>query len=411
MADPTPAQAPLSPDAGPTDPHLPELPSGWIAQWDGTSRKYYYVQISTGHSQWDKPTSEEPVGTRGSRSNTPANAIRDQPIMSPDGNGMARGPDGSATYAPDGKSEDYSEDRGLGSTAMNMLMHKQSGHNQSGLGGIASSFLGGGSHGGSQSQASGHSSSGLVGQLASGLLGSGKPHGQQQQQQQQQAHGTGSSSHQQSGLGGMLGGMLGGSHGSQNYGYSSSGTSGTYSGTAPSAQYQPQGSHVSSTHSPSAQYGTQSYAQTPSYGQSGPNQYGAPTHTQGGHPPQHTSSFGQQNMDFPPPPQQHHQSYGSPANAHTLASAPYDQYGQNSSTSFPPPPPPSQNHGGYGAAQPPHGSAVHASYGQTPMYGQESHSQTGYGGQQGYGAGQQQQQQHGNYAAYSNASRPPQPGW
>lgn len=26
--------APLSPDAGPTDPHLPKLPSGWIAQWD-----------------------------------------------------------------------------------------------------------------------------------------------------------------------------------------------------------------------------------------------------------------------------------------------------------------------------------------------------------------------------------------
>ena len=28
---------PLSPDAGPTDPHIPKLPSGWIAQWDSSS--------------------------------------------------------------------------------------------------------------------------------------------------------------------------------------------------------------------------------------------------------------------------------------------------------------------------------------------------------------------------------------
>ena len=27
-----------------------------VAQWEGQSRKYYYVQKATGHSQWDVPT-------------------------------------------------------------------------------------------------------------------------------------------------------------------------------------------------------------------------------------------------------------------------------------------------------------------------------------------------------------------
>ena len=52
----------------------PSLPEGWyvflfkmhrsklntslhrLAQWEGQSRKYYYVERATGHSQWDIPT-------------------------------------------------------------------------------------------------------------------------------------------------------------------------------------------------------------------------------------------------------------------------------------------------------------------------------------------------------------------
>lgn len=42
----------------------PSLPQGWIAQWDATSKKYYFVQLSTGHSQWETPTHAAPtVGT------------------------------------------------------------------------------------------------------------------------------------------------------------------------------------------------------------------------------------------------------------------------------------------------------------------------------------------------------------
>lgn len=75
--------------------------------------------------------------------------------------------------------------------------------NQSGLGGFASSLLGGqGSHGGNGQGGSG----GLAGQLVGGLLG-GKPHNQQSGQGQSGGHGQG-------GLMGMASGFLGGHHGS-----------------------------------------------------------------------------------------------------------------------------------------------------------------------------------------------------
>ena len=87
--------------------------------------------------------------------------------------------------------------------AMGGKQHKP--QSQTGLGGFASSLLGGqGSHG-----SSGHSGSGgLAGQLVGGLLGGGKPHNQQTAGQGQ------SGSHSQGGLMGMASGFLGGHHGS-----------------------------------------------------------------------------------------------------------------------------------------------------------------------------------------------------
>jgi hypothetical protein len=40
----------------------PPLPEGWIAQWDGMGRKYYFVQLATGTSQWETPTQPAPTG-------------------------------------------------------------------------------------------------------------------------------------------------------------------------------------------------------------------------------------------------------------------------------------------------------------------------------------------------------------
>lgn len=34
----------------------PTLPAGWIAQWDKNTSLYYYVELSTGVSQWQVPT-------------------------------------------------------------------------------------------------------------------------------------------------------------------------------------------------------------------------------------------------------------------------------------------------------------------------------------------------------------------
>jgi len=42
----------------------PSLPLGWIAQWDGTSEKYYFVHLGTGMSQWETPMHPaNPAGT------------------------------------------------------------------------------------------------------------------------------------------------------------------------------------------------------------------------------------------------------------------------------------------------------------------------------------------------------------
>ncbi|EED21655.1 early nodulin 75 precursor, putative [Talaromyces stipitatus ATCC 10500] len=64
--------------AGPSSPP-PPLPEGWLAQWEGVSRKWYYVQRATGKSQWDIPTEPvilTPSTTPGSIGNGPTQAPR-----------------------------------------------------------------------------------------------------------------------------------------------------------------------------------------------------------------------------------------------------------------------------------------------------------------------------------------------
>ena len=91
--------------------------------------------------------------------------------------------------------------------AMNALTGGKKPQNQSGLGGLASSFLGGsGSHGGGSSSGGGGLSH-IAGQIVGSLFSDGKPNNQQQQQQQQQ------SSHQSDGYGGSSSGGQGGGGG------------------------------------------------------------------------------------------------------------------------------------------------------------------------------------------------------
>lgn len=86
---------------------------------------------------------------------------------------------------------------------------------QSGIGGIASSLLGGqGSHGGGGHQGGG----GIAGQLMGSLLGGGKPHNQNQSSQQPGGSGghggSTSGAHDHGGLTGIASGFLGSHHGS-----------------------------------------------------------------------------------------------------------------------------------------------------------------------------------------------------
>lgn len=89
------------------------MPAGWIAQWDAVSGKYYFVQLSTGLSQWDTPTESAPTGadTPGPREShpygLPAGA---QVITHPDGSRTVKHTDG--TMEPLNPREDGT--RGIG---------------------------------------------------------------------------------------------------------------------------------------------------------------------------------------------------------------------------------------------------------------------------------------------------------
>ena len=105
----------------------PSLPAGWIAQWDGSSKKYYYVQLSTGVSQWEIPTEavqtgntpaqvgDHPYGTPGAPH--PAGGPQPQVITHPDGSQTVRHADGTMEpILPDGMrgGDGPNGDRGLG---------------------------------------------------------------------------------------------------------------------------------------------------------------------------------------------------------------------------------------------------------------------------------------------------------
>ncbi|KAK9783944.1 hypothetical protein AB5N19_09885 [Seiridium cardinale] len=419
--------------AGPASPGTegptfepPQLPPGWIAQWDGASKKYYFVSISTGVSQWETPNSAAPGGTPAQQQEHPYGVPKPELITHPDGTQTVRHADGRMEpVLPPGDGTrgvgGETGDRSIGSFASNMLMNqisgghgKQSnnsgGHGSSPLGGIAGQLLGGlsgsNSHGNSQSNS--HSSGGnngagkLVGALASSLFSSG---GKTEHQQPQNYHGGQSSTPQQSGgfAGSVMGGvanMFGGSQGhskNQNYGYSNAGQSGGYTGQAPPTSYQPSGQSTAAYSSPPpgsqhAQHGT------PSYGAATGQQHGAPSYT--APPTQHGGSYsspppGQQSQGYghhSPAPQGQHYSQqpayvASSGVQHPQHPAPYGGQHQQYSQSQPnynqqygqvPAPP-----GGQPPYQPAYGhqNAPAVPSGSHPHYGQHGHHPGGYPGQ------------------------------
>lgn len=87
--------------AGPASPGTegptyepPQLPAGWIAQWDGASKKYYFVSISTGVSQWETPKQAAATGTPAPQQDHPYGAPNPELITHPDGTQTVRHSDG-----------------------------------------------------------------------------------------------------------------------------------------------------------------------------------------------------------------------------------------------------------------------------------------------------------------------------
>ncbi|KAK6226369.1 hypothetical protein QIS74_02416 [Colletotrichum tabaci] len=46
----------FAPPTGPPPPKAPEVPPGWIARWNDQYKEWFYVNLHTKQSQWDKPT-------------------------------------------------------------------------------------------------------------------------------------------------------------------------------------------------------------------------------------------------------------------------------------------------------------------------------------------------------------------
>lgn len=202
-----------------------------LAQWEGQSKKYYYVQRATGHSQWDIPT--QPALSVPTPDPTPQQYANPFPRPADNGEMPAEG----SAIVRDADGKPVETDRSLlgvcpynllrirmtaddgywkQDLAMNALTGgKHKPQKQSGLGGLASSFLGGqGSHGGGGSGTGSHGGGGssggfggLAGQLVGSFVGGGKPNKPEQHQQSSQ-HSSSGGQH-----GGLMG-FLGGHHGS-----------------------------------------------------------------------------------------------------------------------------------------------------------------------------------------------------
>ncbi|KJZ77087.1 hypothetical protein HIM_03408 [Hirsutella minnesotensis 3608] len=53
----------FAPPSGPPPPHAPEVPAGWAARWNDQYKEWFYVNVYTKQSQWERPTAPVfPVG-------------------------------------------------------------------------------------------------------------------------------------------------------------------------------------------------------------------------------------------------------------------------------------------------------------------------------------------------------------
>ncbi|KAL8951775.1 MAG: hypothetical protein Q9222_002266 [Ikaeria aurantiellina] len=362
-----------------------------LPQWEGQSRKYYYVQRATGHSQWDVPT--QPALSVPTPDPTP------QPIGDP-----FQKPAMSSENGPNDKGDHYEgADRGfLSDLATGAISGKHNKpQNQSGFGGFASSLIGGQSSHGS----GGHGGNGgLAGQLIGGILGGGKPQHQQQSQSSQHQSSTGGYGNTPGGhqFGG-LGNFLGGHHSSSTYAYRGSRIRAAISATPVAVSLRAAEDtrvklllrHTSHPHTnpqvnmghPVGNIQIQANQHINLYNQANPG-----------------ASQYSHNMSSQPDYAQHQPSYsGPPTSSHNQTPQPgYDPH----NPSFAPPPNPGQQYGSSNATAPGYGQhdPSFQSHAQNPSYPAYSSSQYPPTSQ---GASPYPQQASGSYGGYNH---PPPPG-
>ncbi|PHH51523.1 Protein transport protein SEC24 [Ceratocystis fimbriata CBS 114723] len=296
----------------------PPLPFGWIAQWDSSSKRYYYVQLSTGQSQWEVPTHAIPTGmTPHPVAEHPYGYPQPEIITFEDGSQSKRHADGTIEpVLPDGNSRpgdvataepvpSATGDRGIGSIAVNALLgqaknsHGNNSHSNSNSGGLGSlgNLAGqviGGLSGGKTNSSNNHGNTSklsggkLAAQLAQGLFSSsGKTggnsanshnphnnHGSNSNGASPSSNyhgGTTSGAPQSHGLGGLggsiLGGLVGGNKPSStsNFGYSNTSPNAAYNGEAPANSYQTAQNSTHGTHPQSGPPPATHYHQQPSH--------------------------------------------------------------------------------------------------------------------------------------------------
>lgn len=73
----------FAPPSGPPPPKTPEVPEGWVARWNDQYKEWFYVNIHTKVSQWNKPTAPAyPAGESAPDGPPPGYASGDGPAPS-----------------------------------------------------------------------------------------------------------------------------------------------------------------------------------------------------------------------------------------------------------------------------------------------------------------------------------------
>lgn len=81
-------------------PHPPQVPDGWLAKFDEKYKTFYYVDLSTGKSQWEKPPGSQDAGPP--QGPPPSYSQSSQPVGAGAAGDHRGAPGGYGGYPPQG---------------------------------------------------------------------------------------------------------------------------------------------------------------------------------------------------------------------------------------------------------------------------------------------------------------------